>query len=100
MASMIYQLYLQMKSGKRPRVFKAGEHKRDFVHVDDVVNCTLLAMNSGKIHLLLRNSTDQQLSASALIRVSSLAGETLQTKGGGQRVTVIQGTQISTEVVQ
>jgi ADP-L-glycero-D-manno-heptose 6-epimerase len=37
-----------MKAGKRPRVFKAGEQKRDFVHVDDVVNCTLLAMNSGK----------------------------------------------------
>ena len=48
MASMIYQLYLQMKAGKRPRVFKSGEQKRDFVHVDDVVNCTLLAMNSGK----------------------------------------------------
>ncbi|MBP9891384.1 MAG: ADP-glyceromanno-heptose 6-epimerase [Planctomycetes bacterium] len=48
MASMIYQLYLQMKAGKRPRVFKSGEHKRDFVHVDDVVNCTLLAMNGGK----------------------------------------------------
>ncbi len=48
MASMIYQLYLQMKAGKQPRVFKHGEQSRDFVHVDDVVNCTLLAMNSGK----------------------------------------------------
>src|SRR4051812_8495232 len=36
-ASMIYQLYLQMKAGKRPRVFKAGEQKRDFVYVKDVV---------------------------------------------------------------
>ncbi|MCG3184429.1 MAG: ADP-L-glycero-D-manno-heptose-6-epimerase [Planctomycetes bacterium] len=48
MASMIYQLYLQMKQGKRPRVFKHGEQKRDFVHVDDAVQCTLLAMHSGK----------------------------------------------------
>jgi len=48
MASMIYQLYLQMKQGKRPRVFKAGEQKRDFVHVDDAVECTLRAMQSGK----------------------------------------------------
>ncbi|MCZ7605520.1 MAG: ADP-glyceromanno-heptose 6-epimerase [Planctomycetota bacterium] len=48
MASMINQLYLQMKQGKRPRVFKHGEQKRDFVHVDDAVQCTLLAMNSGK----------------------------------------------------
>ena len=32
-ASMIYQLYTQMKMGKRPRVFRGGEHKRDFVYV-------------------------------------------------------------------
>ncbi|MBX3459106.1 MAG: ADP-glyceromanno-heptose 6-epimerase [Planctomycetes bacterium] len=48
MASMVYQLYLQMKQGQRPRVFKSGEHKRDFVYVDDAVECTLLAMDSGK----------------------------------------------------
>jgi ADP-L-glycero-D-manno-heptose 6-epimerase len=48
MASMIYQLYVQMKGGKHPRVFKSGEQKRDFVHVDDAVECTLLAMRSGK----------------------------------------------------
>ncbi|MSU21521.1 MAG: ADP-glyceromanno-heptose 6-epimerase [Pedosphaera sp.] len=43
-ASMIYQLYLQMKSGKRPRVFRAGEHKRDFVYVKDVVAMTIAAL--------------------------------------------------------
>ncbi|MCA8946199.1 MAG: ADP-glyceromanno-heptose 6-epimerase [Planctomycetes bacterium] len=48
MASMIYQLYLQMKAGKNPRVFKSGEQMRDFVHVDDAVECTLLAMQSAK----------------------------------------------------
>lgn len=48
MASMIYQLYRQMKAGNRPRVFKQGEQKRDFVHVDDVVQCTLQAMAGGK----------------------------------------------------
>jgi ADP-L-glycero-D-manno-heptose 6-epimerase len=36
-ASMIYQLYLQMKAGRNPRVFRAGEQKRDFVYVKDVV---------------------------------------------------------------
>src|SRR6185295_14034249 len=36
-ASMIYQLYLQMKTGRRPRVFRAGEHKRDFVYIEDVI---------------------------------------------------------------
>lgn len=45
-ASMIYQLYTQMKSGKRPRVFASGEHKRDFVYVKDVVAMNLLALNA------------------------------------------------------
>jgi ADP-L-glycero-D-manno-heptose 6-epimerase len=43
-ASMIYQLYLQMKAGKRPRVFHAGQHKRDFVYVADVVRMTMSAV--------------------------------------------------------
>ena len=45
-ASMIYQLYLQMKAGQRPRVFRQGEHKRDFVYVKDVVACTMQAVNA------------------------------------------------------
>lgn len=45
-ASMIYQLYLQMKSGRRPRVFRAGEQKRDFVYVKDVVAMTLRALTA------------------------------------------------------
>lgn len=47
MASMVYQLYGQMKNGENPRVFKHGEQSRDFVHVDDAVECTLRAMASG-----------------------------------------------------
>jgi ADP-L-glycero-D-manno-heptose 6-epimerase len=45
-ASMIYQLYKQMKSGKRPRVFHAGDQKRDFVYIKDVVACTLAARSA------------------------------------------------------
>lgn len=45
-ASMIYQLYLQMKSGQRPRVFRAGEQKRDFVYVKDVVHGTIGALSA------------------------------------------------------
>jgi ADP-L-glycero-D-manno-heptose 6-epimerase len=47
-ASMIYQLYLQMKDGKRPRVFKSGEQKRDFVYVKDVVKMTIAALGAPK----------------------------------------------------
>ena len=47
-ASMIYQLYLQMKSGNRPRVFKHGEQRRDFVYVKDVVKMTIRALNAHK----------------------------------------------------
>jgi ADP-L-glycero-D-manno-heptose 6-epimerase len=45
-ASMIYQLYLQMKAAQRPRVFRAGEQKRDFVYVKDVVDGTISALSA------------------------------------------------------
>lgn len=41
-ASMIRQLALQMLHGD-PRVFRDGEHKRDFIYVKDVVEANLLA---------------------------------------------------------
>lgn len=45
-ASMIHQLAKQMRAGKRPRVFKFGDQKRDFVYVGDIVNANLLALKS------------------------------------------------------
>ncbi len=42
-ASMIWQLYLQMKAGKRPRVFEFGDQYRDFIYVKDVVRANLAA---------------------------------------------------------
>jgi len=47
-ASMIYQLYLQMKQGNRPRIFKWGEQKRDFVYIKDAVDATILAAKAPK----------------------------------------------------
>jgi len=47
-ASMIYQLYLQMKEGKRPRIFKYGEQKRDFIYVKDVARITVDALKLKK----------------------------------------------------
>jgi ADP-L-glycero-D-manno-heptose 6-epimerase len=45
---MIYQLYLQMKAGKRPRVFKSGEQKRDFIYVKDAARITVDALSLKK----------------------------------------------------
>ncbi len=47
-ASMIYQLYLQIKQGRRPRIFKYGEQKRDFIYVKDVARITIEALNLKK----------------------------------------------------
>ncbi|MFG0245532.1 MAG: NAD-dependent epimerase/dehydratase family protein [Phycisphaerales bacterium JB052] len=47
MASMVYHLSNQILDGKRPRLFKMGEHQRDQVFVDDVVACTLAGANPG-----------------------------------------------------
>jgi ADP-L-glycero-D-manno-heptose 6-epimerase len=45
-ASMILQLAGQMKAGRRPRIFKHGEQKRDFVYVKDIVQGTLRALEA------------------------------------------------------
>jgi ADP-L-glycero-D-manno-heptose 6-epimerase len=43
-ASMIYQLALKMMHGQRPRIFKWGDQRRDFVYIKDVVKANLLAL--------------------------------------------------------
>ena len=45
-ASMIHQLAKQMRAGNRPRIFKNGEQKRDFVYIDDVIAANVAAMTS------------------------------------------------------
>ena len=45
-ASMILHLYRQIASGERPRLFHAGEHVRDFVHVSECVRANLLALDA------------------------------------------------------
>jgi len=45
-ASMIYHLAQQMKAGKRPRIFKHGEQKRDFVYVKDAVEATIRGLDA------------------------------------------------------
>lgn len=53
-ASMVYHLSRQMKAGERPRIFKHGEQKRDFVYVKDAVDGMIRALdayNSGIYNL-------------------------------------------------
>jgi ADP-L-glycero-D-manno-heptose 6-epimerase len=45
-ASMIYHLARQIKSGQRPRIFKHGEQKRDFVYVKDAVEGSIRALDA------------------------------------------------------
>ena len=45
-ASMVYHLSRQMKAGQRPRIFKHGEQKRDFVYVKDIVEGTIRALEA------------------------------------------------------
>jgi ADP-L-glycero-D-manno-heptose 6-epimerase len=45
-ASMVYHLSRQMKAGQRPRIFKHGEQKRDFVYVKDVVEGSIRGLEA------------------------------------------------------
>jgi ADP-L-glycero-D-manno-heptose 6-epimerase len=45
-ASMIFHLANQMKAGQRPRIFKHGEQKRDFVYVKDIVQGSISALEA------------------------------------------------------
>lgn len=45
-ASMMLQIYEQLKEGKTPRLFKYGEQKRDFVYIRDVIDANLAALEA------------------------------------------------------
>ena len=45
-ASMVYHLSKQMKGGQRPRIFKHGEQRRDFVYVKDVVAGSIRSLDA------------------------------------------------------
>jgi ADP-L-glycero-D-manno-heptose 6-epimerase len=45
-ASMVLHLSRQMKAGQRPRIFKHGDQKRDFVYVKDIVEGSIRALEA------------------------------------------------------
>lgn len=78
MASMIYQLYLQMKDGQRPRIFKMGEQQRDFVHVDDAVDCTIRALASGELGVFNVGSGEARPFNDVIARLNKELGLSLE----------------------
>jgi len=67
-ASMIYHLAQQIKAGKRPRIFKHGEQRRDFVYVKDVVEGTIHALDA-KTSGIYNVGTGQARSFNELVEV-------------------------------
>jgi ADP-L-glycero-D-manno-heptose 6-epimerase len=51
-ASMIFQLFNQMKMYKYARVFENGEQKRDWCYIKDVVNANLKCLNCKESNIL------------------------------------------------
>jgi ADP-L-glycero-D-manno-heptose 6-epimerase len=45
-ASMVFHLSRQIKAGQRPRIFKQGDQKRDFVYVKDIVEGSIRALEA------------------------------------------------------
>jgi len=67
-ASMVYHLSKQMKAGQRPRIFKYGEQKRDFVYVKDAVEGSIRALDA-KTSGIYNLGTGQARSFNELIEV-------------------------------
>ena len=67
-ASMVYHLAQQMKAGQRPRIFKHGEQKRDFVYVKDAVEGTIRGLGA-KTNGIYNLGTGQARSFNELIEV-------------------------------
>lgn len=79
-ASMVFQLHQQMKAGRRPRVFRQGEHKRDFVYVKDVVAMTIAAANAPQ-STVLNCGSGQAISFNEVIaELNRALGTTLETE--------------------
>lgn len=65
-ASMIYQLCQQIRAGKRPRIFKFGEQRRDFIYVKDVVEGMIQAREA-KENTVVNIGTGQATSFNEMI---------------------------------
>jgi ADP-L-glycero-D-manno-heptose 6-epimerase len=79
-ASMTYQLAQRMMAGQRPRIFKYGEQKRDFIYVKDVVEATIRARDC-KESTVMNVGTGKATSFNELIdAVNEALGTRLETE--------------------
>ncbi|WP_340690538.1 ADP-glyceromanno-heptose 6-epimerase [Hydrogenobacter thermophilus] len=69
-ASMIYQIYTQLISGKKPRLFKWGEQRRDFVYIKDVLKANMLALEKD-VFGIFNIATGESRSFNEIIEVLS-----------------------------
>jgi len=77
-ASMIYHLGKQIKAGKRPRIFKFGEQKRDHIYVKDAVDATIKALN-GKQSCIVNVGTGIATTFNDLIKIlNGVLGKNLE----------------------
>ncbi len=67
-ASMIYQLFQQIKAGKNPRIFKYGEQKRDFIYVKDLNEANLKGIKSEK-SCIVNVGTGTAISFNQIIKI-------------------------------
>ena len=69
MASMALQLTVQILKGKKPRLFKWGEQKRDFVYVKDCVEANIRALLTEKKNGIVNIGTGKARSFNELLDV-------------------------------
>lgn len=67
-SSMIWQLFLQMKNGKRPRIFEFGDQYRDHIYVKDVVRANILAASSRKARGYFNCCTGRKTTFNEIVR--------------------------------
>jgi hypothetical protein len=88
-ASMIYHLSQQMRAGQRPRIFKHGEQRRDFVYVKDVVEGTIRALDASA----------SGITAVWIGRVSTKPRSRMPSSSRESRLSVVNGTGVVSQGV-
>lgn len=68
MSSMVWQLAHQIIEGRRPRIFKWGEQKRDQVYIKDVIHANILALNA-KMSAIVNVGTGRAITFNYMIEV-------------------------------